>query len=93
MPAYDVRFANGAVDRFGAQPITDDRGFVYANDEMDAFGFYLQKGLFEEYRRFGLEGPKKGHDLAEFDLYHKVRGLRWPVVDGKETLLALSRRL
>jgi anaerobic selenocysteine-containing dehydrogenase len=22
----------------------------------------------------------------EFDVYHKVRGLRWPVVDGKETL-------
>ena len=27
-----------------------------------------------------------GHDLAPFDMYHKARGLRWPVVDGKETL-------
>jgi len=53
---------------------------------MEYFGFYPQKGLFEEYRRFSTEGPKKGHDLAEFDLYHKARGLRWPVVDGKETL-------
>ena len=26
------------------------------------------------------------HDLADFELYHKARGLRWPVVDGKETL-------
>ena len=25
------------------------------------------------------------HDLADFDTYHKVRGLKWPVVDGKET--------
>ena len=24
--------------------------------------------------------------LANFDVYHKARGLRWPVVDGKETL-------
>ena len=53
---------------------------------MEHFGFYLQKGLYEEYRRFGIEGPKKGHDLAEFDAYHQSRGLRWPVVDGKETL-------
>jgi nitrate reductase NapA len=53
---------------------------------MERFGFYLQKGLFEEYRRFGLEGPKKGHDLGEFEQYHRARGLRWPVVDGKETL-------
>ncbi len=42
-----------------------------------------QKGLFEEYRRFQTEGPKPGHDQAPFDTYHKVRGLRWPVIDGK----------
>ncbi|MDH5599755.1 MAG: periplasmic nitrate reductase subunit alpha, partial [Gammaproteobacteria bacterium] len=61
-------------------------GNQYANSEMDDFGFYIQKGLYEEYRIFGLKGPKKGHDLGEFDTYHKVRGMRWPVVDGKETL-------
>jgi nitrate reductase NapA len=83
---YEVLFANGAVDRYPKQQVTDDRGNAYLNDEMDHFDFYLQKGLYEEYRVFGLEGPKKGHDLAEFDHYHKVRGLRWPVVDGKETL-------
>jgi nitrate reductase NapA len=38
--------------------------------------------LFEEYAEFGRG---HGHDLAPFDEYHKVRGLRWPVVDGKET--------
>ena len=46
------------------------------------FGFYLQKGLFEEYAAFGRG---HGHDLAPFDTYHQTRGLRWPVVDGKET--------
>ncbi|MCG6967778.1 MAG: nitrate reductase catalytic subunit NapA [Chromatiaceae bacterium] len=83
---FDVLFANGLVNKFPKQQVTDDRGNVYASDEMDHFGFYLQKGLYEEYRIFGTQGPKKGHDLAEFDAYHKARGLRWPVVDGKETL-------
>ena len=83
---YDVLFRNGQVDKFPKQKVTDDRGNVYENDEMEHFGFYVQKGLYEEYRIFGLEGPKKGHELAEFDHYHKVRGLRWPVIDGKETL-------
>ncbi len=54
----------------------------YDNDDARAFGFYLQKGLFEEYAQFGRG---HGHDLAPFDRYHQVRGLRWPVVDGKET--------
>ena len=66
--------------------MTDSAGNVYGNHEMEDFGFYLQKGLFEEYRIFGTQGPKKGHDLGEFDSYHKTRGLRWPVVNGKETL-------
>jgi nitrate reductase NapA len=47
------------------------------------YGFFIQKALWEEYRKFGLG---HAHDLADFDTYHKVRGLRWPVVDGKETL-------
>jgi nitrate reductase NapA len=83
---YQVLYANGQVDKYPKQEVKDDRGNQYLNDEMEAFGFYLQKGLFEEYRVFGTEGPKKGHDLAEFDRYHESRGLRWPVVDGKETL-------
>ncbi|WP_457633712.1 nitrate reductase catalytic subunit NapA [Oceanithermus desulfurans] len=46
------------------------------------YGFFVQKALWEEYRQFTLG---TGHDLADFDTYHRVRGLRWPVVDGKET--------
>ncbi|MDC7788502.1 nitrate reductase catalytic subunit NapA [Rhodoplanes sp. TEM] len=76
---YDVLYANGTVNRF---PL-DDLQQGFDNDESRAFGFYVQKGLFEEYAAFGRG---KAHDLAPFDLYHKARGLRWPVVDGKETL-------
>ncbi len=46
------------------------------------FGYYIQKGLFEEYAEFGRG---HGHDLADFDTYHKVRGLRWPVVKDEKT--------
>jgi nitrate reductase NapA len=83
---FDILYANGQVNKYPLQEITDGHGNVYNNQESQDFGFYLQKGLYEEYRIFGLKGPKKGHELAEFDTYHKVRGLRWPVIDGKETL-------
>ena len=75
---YDILYRNGQVDQFGLDEIPEDR----LNDEARHFGFYVQKGLFEEYASFGRG---KAHDLAPFDEYHKVRGLRWPVVDGKET--------
>ena len=48
----------------------------------EGYGFFIQKYLFEEYADFGRG---HAHDLADFDTYHKVRGLKWPVVDGKET--------
>ncbi len=83
---FDILYANGQVNKYPKQAVTDTVGNSYDTDEMDHFGFYVQKGLYEEYRRFGLEGKKIGHELAEFDHYHKVRGLRWPVIDGKETL-------
>ncbi|MCL4115799.1 UNVERIFIED_CONTAM: hypothetical protein GTU68_042698 [Idotea baltica] len=39
-----------------------------------------------EFREYATFGRGHGHDLAPYDTYHQVRGLRWPVVDGKETL-------
>ena len=76
---YDVLYANGQVNKF---PLADlQKGFD--NDESKELGYYLQKGLFEEYAEFGRG---HAHDLAAFDVYHKARGLRWPVVDNKETL-------
>ena len=86
---YEILFANGVVDKYPfAGKILDDRGNAYRNHESEAFGYYVQKGLFEEYRMFNsvADAPKKGHEMAEFDAYHRSRGLRWPVIDGKETL-------
>jgi len=85
---FDVLYANGQVDKFAKQEVKDSDGNVYDNDEMEHFGFYAQKGLFEEYRQFNSAPDiiKKGHEMAPFDTYHQVRGLRWPVIDGKETL-------
>ncbi|RLQ87925.1 nitrate reductase catalytic subunit NapA [Notoacmeibacter ruber] len=74
---FEVLFAN---DQVNAYPLSETK--EHPNHESDHFGFYVQKGLFEEYARFGRG---HGHDLADFDRYHEARGLRWPVVDGKET--------
>ena len=76
---FDVLYRNGKVDKFSESEVSSE----YANREAAAFGFYPQKGLFEEYAEFGRG---HGHDLAPYDTYHEVRGLRWPVVDGEETL-------
>ena len=46
--------------------------------------WFPEKALFEEYAQFGRG---HAHDLAEFDVYFRddVRGLKWPVVNGRET--------
>ncbi len=91
---YDVIFANDEAKSFKyPDPIANGFGNTEAEgDKRDVigsdgkafkgYGFFIQKYLWEEYRKFGLG---HGHDLADFDTYHKVRGLKWPVVDGKET--------
>jgi nitrate reductase NapA len=76
---YEVLYANSVVNKYPLSQL--QTGFE--NEESKHFGFYVQKGLFEEYAQFGRG---HGHDLADFEAYHKARGLRWPVVDGKETL-------
>jgi len=80
---YDVLFKNGEVDKFPLSDMSKER----PSDESTEFGFYAQKGLYEEYAAFGRG---HAHDLAPFDQYHQSRGLRWPVVDGKETLWRFS---
>ena len=75
---YEVLFTNGKTDQFPLEDISPD----HSNDESNYFGHYVQKGLFEEYAEFGRG---KAHDLASYDTYHQTRGLRWPVVNGKET--------
>lgn len=95
MTLYDVLFANEEAKSY-KWPDPIGKGFLNTEAEGDkrnvigvdgkpwkGYGFFIQKYLFEEYRKFGLG---HGHDLADFDTYHRVRGLKWPVVDGKETL-------
>lgn len=91
---YDVLFANKDAKAFAwpdpigegfqnSEVIPDKRKFNGSEGQIwKGYGFFLQKYLWEEYRKFG-EGH--AHDYADFDTYHKVRGLKWPVVDGKET--------
>ncbi len=83
---YDILFANETTTRFDLEDVKRVNAHAianYSNDESQHFGFYVQKGLFEEYAQFGRG---YAHDLADFDVYHRARGLRWPVIDGKETL-------
>jgi nitrate reductase (cytochrome) len=83
---YDVLYANKVVNKYPLADVAaaNDHAIKgYMNAESKQYGYYLQKGLFEEYALFGRG---HGHDLAPFDRYHKERGLRWPVVNGKETL-------
>ena len=91
---FDVLFANSYYRSFKANdPIGEgfDNSEVFGDHRnvkgsdgkvFKGYGFFIQKALWEEYRKFGIG---HGHDLADFDTYHKVRGLRWPVVDGKDT--------
>ncbi len=46
------------------------------------YGEDYEREIFDEYRQFTLG---HGHDLATYDDYVENRGLRWPVVDGRET--------
>jgi nitrate reductase NapA len=80
---YDVLFArpeNKAVK--WPDPVAKG----HDNHTVKALGedWFVEKALFEEYAQFGRGHM---HDLAPFDVYYQddVRGLRWPVVDGKET--------
>ena len=80
---YEVLFATPA-NRKVAWPDPVAKG--QPNDTVRHLGehWFPEKALFEEYAAFGRG---HAHDLAPFDAYFAddVRGLRWPVVNGKET--------
>jgi nitrate reductase NapA len=76
---YEVLFAG---EEMTSHPWPDPIAEGHPNDIAEHFGFFVHKALWTEYRQFGLGN---GHDLADFDTYHRVRGLRWPVVNGRET--------
>ncbi len=93
---YDILFANEKAKSYkvdledpiqagydNSEALGDSRNVVGSDGKVfNGYGFFIQKYLFEEYAEFGRG---HAHDLADFDTYHKVRGLKWPVVDGKET--------
>jgi nitrate reductase NapA len=80
---YDSLFATAENRKF-PWPDAVANGHGNQTAELLDEGWFPEKALFEEYARFG---HGHAHDLAPFDVYFRsdVRGLRWPVVDGKET--------
>jgi len=93
---YEILFANKRAKSYkvdltkfpqkgydNSEALGDSRNVVGSDGKVfKGYGFMIQEYLFEEYASFGRG---HGHDLAPFEVYHKVRGLKWPVVDGKET--------
>jgi len=81
---YDVLFANADNRKVKWPDKSVARGHGNHIAEKLGDGWFPEKALFNEYRQFGVGHQ---HDLAEFDVYYRddVRGLKWPVVNGKET--------
>ncbi len=91
---FDVLFANEEAKKYAwpdpvgkdfdnTEAVGDKRTITGTmGEEWKGYGFFIQKYLWEDYRKFGVG---HAHDLAPFDRYHEVRGLKWPYVDGKET--------
>ena len=81
---YDVLFANAENRKVKWPDNSVSKGHGNHIAEKLGDGWFPEKALFNEYRQFGVGHQ---HDLAAFDVYYgdKVRGLKWPVVDGKET--------
>ncbi len=93
---YEILFANDRAKKYkidlnsfpqkgfdNSECLGDSRNVVGSDGKVfKGYGFMLHQYLWEEYAWFGRG---HGHDLADFVTYHKVRGLKWPVVDGKET--------
>jgi nitrate reductase NapA len=80
---HEVLFATPASRKL-AWPDPVGRGHDNHTVIHGGLDWFPEKALFEEYTAFGRG---HAHDLADFDTYYRdeVRGLRWPVVDGKET--------
>ena len=80
---YDVLFAHERNKKF-AWPDPIANGHDNHTVDLLGDGWFVEKALFEEYAQFGRG---HAHDLADFNLYFRddIRGLKWPVVNGKET--------
>ena len=76
---FDVLFRNGEVDKF---PRHRHRAGLREPGVAATSASTSRRACSRNTRR---SGAATAHDLAPFDVYHQVRGLRWPVVNGKET--------
>jgi nitrate reductase NapA len=82
---YDVLFARPELkEKFPWPDPKVAKGHANHIAERLGDGWFPDKAMFEEYAIFGRG---HAHDLAPFDRYYAddVRGLKWPVVNGKET--------
>jgi nitrate reductase NapA len=80
---YEVLFATADNKKYKwPDPVAKDHDNHTVTDLGE--NWFVEKALFEEYAAFGRDYM---HDLAPFDMYYRddVRGLKWPVVNGKET--------
>ena len=81
---YDVLFATPKNKKVAWPDKAVAKGHGNHIAEKLGDGWFPEKALFNEYRQFTVNFQ---HDLADFDTYMRddVRGLKWPVIDGKET--------
>ncbi|MEN8207267.1 MAG: nitrate reductase catalytic subunit NapA [Pseudomonadota bacterium] len=81
---YDVLFATADNKKVAWPDPAVAKGHGNHIAEKLGDGWFPEKALFDEYRQFTVNFQ---HDLADFDTYMRddVRGLKWPVIDGKET--------
>ncbi len=81
---YDVLFAHEENKKVVWPDPAVAKGHANSTSDWLGDGWFPEKALFNEYRQFGVG---HAHDLADFDTYMRddVRGLKWPVIDGKET--------
>jgi nitrate reductase NapA len=81
---YDVLFATPSNKKVAWPDPAVAKGHGNHIAEKLGDGWFPEKALFNEYRQFTLNFQQ---DLADFDTYMRddVRGLKWPVIDGKET--------
>jgi len=81
---YDVLFATKENRKVAWPDKAVSKGHGNHIAEKLGDGWFPEKALFDEYRQFGVGHM---HDLADFDTYmdDNVRGLKWPVINGKET--------
>jgi nitrate reductase NapA len=69
---------NARTDVWQTVEVARRMGFTELFPETDA----LERDLYEEFRSFTIG---VGKDVADYDTLRRVSGLRWPVVNGKET--------